>query len=870
MRELEGWGTDWLFLHGRPAPPAPSDRIVHCDIDDSSIETAGRWPWPRSLLADAIAELDALGARVIVLDLILSDPQAPEYLADGSQVDHDAILAATLGRISARTVLAAQVDTESVRLGDLWRGPEGRRKWDEIRRLLRSDITLDSDDVVRRARLDGERAERVHGRLLGIKALVAREAAEDLRREGRLCTEEEMRKSLLPPEMNARLNEFPALSLIRGVVRLEQALAAAESKLPLAQEDHAYLPASGVLPPLPLFAGAATMIGVVNSNQDSDGQLRRVLVRWESDDWVFPQLGIAAAATFLDTPLENLAEASLQAGEVRLDSEEMLLSWPRIDPERPVHVHPHVSLGRLIDLRRAQGRLAAQEKERDDVARDLVAEVLKDQFEPGDFDDPERRLEIEAELLSQAEFQLANVEPGQEKEIEINWRRWLRLREEAFTAGAELVRAREQLESVIRGRLVFVGWNATGSASDFYPTVVEERTPGVVAHGIVANSILTGYVVGPLPASAAAVLTFILGAAAAFLASATGPRLSFLLALLLSLLSFAAAVGMFAARVVPPLTTPLLGIFVSWAGVVMMRAVQELREKAQLRKQFGARISPQLFKYLIDHPDQVSLEGEEKEVTCFFSDLAGFTSLAEKLDSRQTVALLNRYMAAMNDELTRREAYVNKFLGDGIMAVWGAFVSDPRQVELACRAALACVNRLEQMTRELEAQGLPRLAMRVGIATGVGTVGDCGAPPDLRDYTVIGDTANLAARLESANKQFGTKILINGRTKDLLPDDLLTRPLGHVAVVGQQHATDLHELLAVKGEETAAQRDLIERTTKAIERFRAGDFEGAAGAWRAIVNAHGASPAADLYLEEIEARVGEPAPVEPVLRLAKK
>ncbi len=814
--------------------------------------------------------MDALGARVIVLDLILSDPQDPQYLADGSQVDHDAILAETLRRIRARTVLAAQVDTESVRLGDLWRGPEGRRKWDEVRRLLRSDITLDSDDLVHGARLEGERAERVHGRLLGIKALVAREAAEDLRREGRLCTEEEMRKSLLPPGKNASLREFPALALIRGVVRIEQALAAAESKLPLARADHAYVSAGGVLPPLPLFAGAATTVGVVNSQQDSDGQLRRVLVRWESDDWVFPQLGLAAAATFLDTPLENLAAAPLEAGEILLDSEEMLLSWPRIDPDRPVHVHPHVSLGRLIALRRAQAQLALQEKERDDVARDLVASFLKDQFEPADFDDPERRLEIEEELLSEAKFRLDNVNEGDEEGAVINWRRWLRLRDEAFTAGTELMQAREQLEGAIRGRLVLVGWNATGSLSDFYPTVVEERTPGVVAHGIVANSVLTGYVVRPLRASVATVLTLFLGAAAAFLASATGPRLSFLLALLLALLAFAAAVGLFAVRIVPPLTTPLLCIFVSWAGVVTMRAVHVLREKAQLRKQFGSRISPQLFKFLIDHPDQVSLEGQEKEVTCFFSDLAGFTSISEKLDSRQTVALLNRYMAAMNDELTRREAYVNKFLGDGIMAVWGAFASEPRQVELACRAALACVGRLEQMTRELEAKGLPRLAMRVGIATGVGTVGDCGAPPELRDYTVIGDTANLAARLESANKQFGTRILINGRTKDLLPGDLLTRPLGHVAVVGQQHATDLHELMAVKGEETAGQRDLIERTTHAIERFRAGDFEGAKGAWRAIVAAHGPSPAAGLYLEEIQARLAEHAPLEPVLRLAKK
>jgi adenylate cyclase len=501
----------------------------------------------------------------------------------------------------------------------------------------------------------------------------------------------------------------------------------------------------------------------------------------------------------------------------------------------------------------------------------LVWVVLAGYFAQSEYDDPERGGEVEARLLEQASATDFLPPEGEESnDEEKNWRAWLRLREETTAARRELARARAQLEGVIHGRLVLVGWNATGNFGDFFPTAAHERTPGVVAHAIVANSALTGYAVRPMGAWAGTALTLALGAAAAFLAAATGPRLSFLLALLLALLACAAAVGLFAARIVPPLATPLISIFVCWAGVVTMEGVHVLREKAQLRKQFGARISPQLFKYLIDHPDQVSLEGEEKEVTCFFSDLAGFTSISEKLDSRRTVALLNRYMAAMNAELTLREAYVNKFLGDGIMAVWGAFVRDPRQVELACRAALACIHRLEELAAELVAQGLPHLSMRVGIATGVGTVGDCGAPPDLRDYTVIGDTANLAARLESANKQFGTRILIDGRTKDLLPGDLLTRPLGHVAVAGQEQATDLHELVAEKGRETPEQRDLIERTVRAIELFRAGDLEGASGAWRGIAAAHGRSPAADLYLSEIAARLAERGPAEPVLRLSKK
>jgi len=814
---------------------------------------------------------------VILLDILLSDPQPPEYLADGTLVDHDAILAETLGKVPAKTVLAASVDTEWDRLGPLWQGARGRRKWDEVRALLRKDITLEDEEIARAAQLDGPRAARVQGRLLAIKALVAREAADELRREGRPCTEEELRARLLPPEKNARLKDFPSLRVIQAAVRNAQALAAMEAKLPRAREGQHYLGAGLVVPPLPAFTRAAAAVGVVNSLQDSDGQLRRLLVRWEADGTVLPQLGLAAAAVYLGTPREALAETPLRIGDLRLESDEMMLSWPRLDPSRvDLGLHPQVSLGRVIDLKRATGRLAAQEEERDKLARELVAAFLGDQFAPSDYDDPERRTEVEAELLSEAAFRLPaegaeeNEKQEEDREKLRRLRRWLRLREETAAAGKELARARTQLEGVIRGRLVLVGWNATGNFGDFYPTAASERTPGVVAHAIVANSALTGYVVRPMGAWPAAALTLVLGAAAALLAAATGPRLSFLLALLLALLAFAAAIGLFALRIVPPLSTPLLGIFVSWAGVVTMRAVQELREKAQLRKQFGARISPQLFKYLLDHPDQVSLEGQEKEVTCFFSDLAGFTSISEKLDSRQTVALLNRYMAAMNDELTRREAYVNKFLGDGIMAVWGAFASDPRQVELACRAALACVNRLAGITEELEANGLPRLSMRVGIATGVGTVGDCGAPPDLRDYTVIGDTANLAARLESANKQFGTRILLDGRTRELLPDDLLTRPLGHVAVVGQEQATDLYELVAEKGRETPEQRDLIERTARAVERFREGDLEGASGAWREIVERHGPSPASDLYLAEIETHLAERTPAEPILRLSKK
>ena len=254
-------------------------------------------------------------------------------------------------------------------------------------------------------------------------------------------------------------------------------------------------------------------------------------------------------------------------------------------------------------------------------------------------------------------------------------------------------------------------------------------------------------------------------------------RLAFLIVLLIGTAYFAinTAIVFSANRVSLAMATPLIGLFVSWAGTQVLTAMQDRRQKWQLRRQFGSRVSKQLFDHLLDNPDDVHMEGHEREVTCFFSDLAGFTSISEQLDSRTTVSLLNRYMWAMNDELSQLQAYVNKFLGDGIMAIWGAFTEEAPHAERACLGAIACMRRLSVLNREPEFADLPDLNMRIGIATGVVTVGDCGAPPDLRDYTVIGDSVNLAARLESASKQFGTEILINGRCKELIPDTIFTR-----------------------------------------------------------------------------------------------
>jgi len=878
--ELEGSALDLKFRHGRIDPPAPSAKVVHLDIDDNALETAGRWPWPRKLLADAVAAIDRMGARVIAIDVLLLDPQKPRYQADGTRIDHDALLAAALEKCTAKTVLATTIDDSATRLSRLWTTREGRERWRAVLDTLRQDISLTPDTVIRRAGLRGERAARVRGRIGAIKEIVVFEAAERLRAAGRTVDEESLRAALLPREKDANLKEFPALHVIREVVARRKSTAAAERHFPDAVPGHPYARVERLLPPRPAFARAVDYVGIVNAVQDGDGALRRVRLRWVKDGKVYPQFGLAAVAAYSDLPLDFLARPEIAHGEFVPGGEEMLLSWPRIDPSKPIlGLAQHVSLGRVLDLLSAEETHARLQRDYEAHTRRLVRELLgASGYSAIDLADPAKRVEVVEELANEVEFQLqgvtADTELGDQERDKINaCRLWRNLSREISLAAQVVTYARRELRSALEDRLVFIGWYATGNFGDFYPTAVHERTPGVIAHGAVANAVLTGYVVRAGPLWVGALLTLLLGAFASLLTARLDPRLGFLLTLLLAVVFVAADTLLVFNQwnTAVAAATPLLGLFAAWAGTVAMNAVRALREKAQLRRQFGARISKRLFDYLIEHPDQVHLEGEEKEVTCFFSDLQGFTGISESLDSKKTVALLNRYMWAMNDELTKLYAYVNKFLGDGVMAVWGTFAVDSPHADRACRAALACVKRLETLNEGTEFEGLPKLAMRIGIATGVVTVGDCGAPPDLRDYTVIGDSANLAARLESANKQFGTRILINGRCRELISDDLLTRPLGRITVVGQQTATEIHELVALRDEATPEQLDLVEMTANAVRLFQERKLDEAKAAWAVLLETHGESKLCRLYLQEIEiCKRHADEPFEGVLQLTSK
>jgi adenylate cyclase len=222
-------------------------------------------------------------------------------------------------------------------------------------------------------------------------------------------------------------------------------------------------------------------------------------------------------------------------------------------------------------------------------------------------------------------------------------------------------------------------------------------------------------------------------------------------------------------------------------------------------------MSDLLIQDLLKHPEKLRLGGERQVLTVFFSDLAGFTTLCEKLAPEEVVTLLNHYLTAMTELILSSGGIIDKYEGDAIMAFWGAPVSQEDHAIRACLAALDNQSRIVELREEFTRMGLPPVHARIGINTGEMIIGNLGSTQRF-DFTVIGDSVNLASRLEGAGKEYGTSIIISEETYRQAQNRVEVRELDLLQVKGKDQPIRIYELLARKGEigETALRkRDLF-------------------------------------------------------------
>jgi len=267
------------------------------------------------------------------------------------------------------------------------------------------------------------------------------------------------------------------------------------------------------------------------------------------------------------------------------------------------------------------------------------------------------------------------------------------------------------------------------------------------------------------------------------------------------------------------------------------RMIRELRTKERVRETFGKYVDPRIVEGLVEKPELLASKGERRVMTVCFSDMVGFTALSEGMTPVTLVNLINHYLTAMSDPIRRRSGIIDKYVGDSIMAFWGPpFAPADDQARLACEAGLEQLDKLAEVRQSLpEVLGvkrhLPNIDMRIGIASGDVVVGNVGSPQSM-SYTVMGDTVNLASRLEGVNKVYGTHLLVNELTMEMAEDVFEFREIDRILVVGKEEPERVFELLGRRGEVAQAKLDLAAEFAAGLAAYRARDWSGAEAAFR--------------------------------------
>lgn len=368
--------------------------------------------------------------------------------------------------------------------------------------------------------------------------------------------------------------------------------------------------------------------------------------------------------------------------------------------------------------------------------------------------------------------------------------------------------------SVLKDRVVIIGVAAPG-LYDLKPTPLSHIYPGPEIHATMMDNLMRGDFITPVTG----VVSFILIAAMSILPgvgltnlhrfSLIGVYLS-----AISILYLAAAWILFAVNFWIPIIAPLGSLFTTSFTVILKSYLTEGRKKQAIKRAFGQYLSPYVVKEIAKDPDNVRMGGETTEVTVFFSDIANFTSISERMSPHDIVHELNDYLSLLSEIIMNHGGTLDKYIGDAIMAFWGAPLKKPDHAAHAMLAAM-------EMQRKLV--DFPNFTTRMGIHTGPAVVGNIGSNVRF-NYTVIGDTVNLASRLEGLNKRFGTGILASETSHNQAKDTVEARMIGKVRVKGRKQPIGIYEPLGPKG---SVEKSTIEhslRFEEALSKFMGGDI----------------------------------------------
>ncbi len=383
----------------------------------------------------------------------------------------------------------------------------------------------------------------------------------------------------------------------------------------------------------------------------------------------------------------------------------------------------------------------------------------------------------------------------------------------------------------LKDKIVLVGATAVG-IYDLRVTPFSGNFPGVEVQATIMDNLLRGNFIRTPPFGLVIMLLILIGLA--IMLGLILPRLSAAWALIFTLIVMEGYVGLnyylFSRQGLElELFYPLGLIVLIYLGVTMQRFLAEERERERIRKTFESYVAPTVVQEMLKHPEQLRLGGERREISILFTDIRGFTTMSEDLDPEALVSLLHDFLNPMSNIIINQGGTIDKYMGDAIMALFGAPLVQPEHPRMACRAALEMAAILAALNQEWVEQGRPPLRIGVGVNTGPVAVGNMGSDR-LFDYTAIGDNVNLASRLEGLNKYYGTNILISEATANALGNGFTLRDVDLVRVKGKAQAAHIYELLG-EGEPDSKLARFVDIYHQGLALYREGHFAECLAAW---------------------------------------
>ncbi|HEY3447711.1 MAG TPA: adenylate/guanylate cyclase domain-containing protein [Myxococcales bacterium] len=750
---VEAWDAKALDAKFKVRGPVPSSgRVTIAGIDEVSLQRYGLWPWRRELVGKALKNLNDAGAAAIGVDIWFADADRhAAHLSVNRMID------AALGQLPdpAGDLAAAGWSGSPDRLVELRGSFDSMRLADPD--VVFADFLRESPKVV-----------------LGASGYptpeaIARADKTVLQRDEQALerftftdvyafgfdpeTKQEIKGTRWSPLFKTKASAFPQLRALLGVELS-----------------------------LPAITAATANVGLIDTEPDEDGTIRKYPLISRLKERIVPSLALQTAAVAM-------------GGRV----------VPLMDPEASTDSISYAGLMPLDGTMNGAAKIPLDPKQ----ARYLIDY-------PGSF-----RAVVDGKPL----FQTISFADAVDGTFDVQ---------------------------KVKGQIILVGATVAGTF-DQRVTPFDSMSPGVYTHAAVIDNILTG----------------------SFLQQSLGVALFEVLILLLLALAFGLVVprfeayywqavfmlGAFAAYLALDLqlfkagyelstVVPMMEIACLFAGMLLFKLVVTDREKRQTRTAFQHYLAPSVLDDMVKNPDKLKLGGEKRELTVFFSDIRGFTTISERLPAEELSKLLNEYLTPMSNIVFKHQGTLDKYMGDAVMAFWGAPMEQPDHALRGCTAAIEMMKTLDVLRAQWKAAGRPDIQIGIGLNSGPMSVGNMGSNMFF-NYTVMGDNVNLGSRLEGTNKAYGTNIIISEFTFAKVKGQVVARELGSVRVKGKKLPVGIYELRGL-GTPPPAEAAVIADFEAGIAAYRARNWDEAEARFKKVLETWKDDGPSAHYLEDTE------------------